>query len=477
MGKELNEVAVKTEFAQVVQHGEKLILPSAMTPESAVELLMKFIEHNEQEVIVVEDYDVFPWDGANGLFNVLTQKFGWATAVPVPGLFGPRPPTTVQVEVGYNQKKSIIWGDFSLPGIPGRLSCQSTQGTGGRTIFRLAAKVKRKHEGMVREICELLRAELKVNSLYRGKALRIRFNADDGRALDMPEIKFLDVASVRPEKLILSRHLYDAIETNLYTPITRVAELRANNIPVKRGVLLGGTYGTGKTLAASVASRIATDVGVTYLAVDRADELADAIEFAKQYSSTACVVFCEDIDREVNGERSVEMDDLLNIIDGIDSKSSNLIMVLTTNDLQGINPAMLRPGRLDAVIEVTAPDAEAIERLLRYYGGDCISDDLDLSQVGSVLEGCIPAVVEEVVKRAKLAQLKLNPRGQLVQDLTVQALLESAETMKGQLKLLKDRIEVKPSEVNIGDLIGQAVVEKFNGQIKEMGEHIVRALS
>ena len=39
------------------------------------------------------------------------------------------------------------------------------------------------------------------------------------------------------------------------------------------------------------------------------------------------------------------MDDVLNIIDGIDSKKANIITVLTTNDLEGINPAMLRPGR------------------------------------------------------------------------------------------------------------------------------------
>ena len=41
---------------------------------------------------------------------------------------------------------------------------------------------------------------------------------------------------------------------NLFTPITRVKDCIKNSIPVKRGILLGGTYGTGKTLAATVAA-------------------------------------------------------------------------------------------------------------------------------------------------------------------------------------------------------------------------------
>lgn len=58
-----------------------------------------------------------------------------------------------------------------------------------------------------------------------------------------------------------------------------------------------GTYGTGKTMAATVASRLAVDAGITYVYVPRADELSDAIEFAKQYQSPACVIFCaEDIE-------------------------------------------------------------------------------------------------------------------------------------------------------------------------------------
>lgn len=466
MGQELGSIAVRTEHAEVVQHGEKLILPSGMSPDAAIDILLRKMKYDDEEVSVLEEYDVFPWDGAHALQRVLEQRFGWANAVPTQGFFGPQPPKTIMVEVGYQEKLNVIWGKFSLPGIQGWLHTGVKTTNSGRLMFVLQGQVKRKHEGFARSIMEDVRQFLRENSLYRGKAIRMRFRDDEGKAFEMPDIKFLDTQSVREDQLILSDHLHDSVETNLYTPIRRVRELRANGIPVKRGVLLGGTYGTGKTLAAAVASKIAVEQGVMYLAVDRADELAMAIEFARQYEDPACVLFCEDIDRVVSGERDTDMDDLLNVIDGIDSKSSNLIVVLTTNDLDSLNPAILRPGRLDAVIEVTPPDAKATERLLRYYGEDNISEGEDLSEVAEVLEGHIPAVIEEVVKKAKLAQLRRLPQGHLVEGLSVEALLESARTMHGQLDLLQRRIE-NPAKVDpsFKEMIEGAVANSIDGQL------------
>jgi transitional endoplasmic reticulum ATPase len=151
-------------------------------------------------------------------------------------------------------------------------------------------------------------------------------------------------------------------------------------------------------------------------------------------------VFCEDIDRAVHGERTIEMDEILNIIDGIDTKSANIMVILTTNHLDNINPAMLRPGRLDAVIDVLPPDGPAVEKLLRVYGGENLAETTNLHQVGELLSGTIPAVIAEVVKRAKLSQLSLQKRGEKVTMLTESALIESASTMQAQLRLLnKDR--------------------------------------
>lgn len=471
MSKTLDQAGEKSHVAEIVYHGEKMILPDGMAIDAAIDLLKRRQKFLEEEVKIQEVFDVFPWDGANAIDEVLTRKFGWSAATATPGQFGPRPPALISIDVDYGKTKQVPWGAFSLPNVDGLLHTTTGQ-KDGHIAFALVATVKRKDEATIKKIFDEVRDYLKHNSIYKGKAIKIRFLDDDGDTLAMPEPKFMDTSTISEDMVIYPKDVQDQIAINLFTPIKRIHDCLANKIRIKRGVLLGGKYGTGKTLAATVASKIAVDHGITYVYVPRADELAHAIGFAKQNQSPACVVFVEDIDREMNGERTAEMDDILNIIDGIDSKSTNVIVVLTTNNMNGINPAMLRPGRLDAVIEVLPPDAEAVEKLLRLYGEKAIDKDTNLAKAATLLDGEIPAVIAEVVTRAKLAQLCLQEPGVPITMLSEAALVASAASMAKQLKLLKDRSEEKPKEVSdVADALAAVFAKAMNGT-KEQVEAI-----
>lgn len=466
MGQDLKSIT-PIQVADVVHAGEKLIVPDGMEIPQAIDLLQRRAKYLTERVNITETFNVFPWDGAVALDAVLTEMYGWAPAEAT-GFWGMNPPTLVDVQVGFQKHKKVAWGAFGLPNVDGRIHCD-TELKNGTYRFKIVATATRKDQQTLEKLFENLRAYLRTNSIYRGQAIKIRFNNDDGKVLAMPEPTFLETGGISEADLIYPAEVQVAIETNLFTPISRVADCMLNDIPVKRGVLLGGTFGTGKTLAAKMASKLAVDAGLTYIYVPRADELSLAIAFAMQYQNPAAVLFCEDIDRAVSGERSVEMDDLLNIIDGIDSKGAHLITVLTTNDLKAINPAMLRPGRLDAVIEITPPDAAAVERLLRLYGGASIAMDLDLSEAAAKLHGAIPAVVAEVVKRAKLAQLRLEAPGQKIAMLSSAALVEAASTMAMQLSLLypKAVVDAAPS---FSQMITDAVKTGLNGTIEAVHE-------
>lgn len=438
MPKTLSELQKEVHVAEIVHHGEQLILPENMGMDDAIDLIKRRKRYLEEEVEMVEVFNVFPWDGAYSLNTVLTKKFGWSPAEATPSFFESNPPKMVTIDIDHDKKATIPFGRFSLPNVDGHIDCSATR-KNGRVVFAIEATVLRKDEQTIKELFAELHAELKVSSIYRGKAFKLRFRDERGRQIAVPEPKFMDTTDIDEGMLVYPHETQMAIETNLFTPIQRIRDCIANDIPVKRGVLLGGTFGTGKTMAAKVASKYAVQNGLTYLYVTRADELSDAIEFAKMYCDPACVIFCEDIDRAMkadNSERTVEIDDILNIIDGIDTKASNIITVLTTNDLKSITPAMLRPGRLDAVIDVLPPDAAAAQKLVRLYGADAIPADEDLTEVGKTLDGVIPAVIAEVVKRAKLAQLRLQESGTLVTSLTSTALLDASKSMRSQLDLL-----------------------------------------
>jgi len=446
MGKGLDKMVPVTNVAEVVHHGERLIIPEKMTIEDAMDLLYRRGEYLNAKVDISEKFDVFPFDGAYALSQVIINRYGWAEGVPIKSMFGETKPHIFKIPSGVHTKVDVPWGQFELPNIEGTLNTHVDRGSTGRAVFILSAEVKRSDEPTIRGLFDELREYLKNNSLYRGKAIKIRFRDDDGEMIGMPEPEFIDVSSAHPEGLILNEDLAASINANLFTPITRVDDCIQNGIKVKRGVLLGGNYGTGKTLAATVAARLAQDNGITYVYTPRADELGDAIAFAKQYQSPACVVFCEDIDRNLSGKRTVKIDDILNILDGIDTKSENIITVLTTNHLENVNQAMLRPGRLDAIINVVAPDAVTAARLVRHYGAEAINESEDLSEVGTALEGQIPAVIEETVKRAKLFQLALLDKGHAVTDISAEALRQAAVTMATQIELLAgEPIEALPT--------------------------------
>ena len=458
MGQTLDQAGEKSHVVEIVYHGDQLIIPDGMSLDETMKLIKSRKEYLETKVDMQETFDVFPWDGANAIHEVLTKKFGWSQSKATPGFWGPTPPKLISIDVGYNKKKSVPWGSFSLPNVAGLLTT-GFQWNGNRMVFTLIASVLRKDEATVKDVFERVREFLKTGSIYRGKAIKLRFLDDDGDDLPMPEPKFLQVGLLREEHLIYSKSVQDAIKVNLFTPIERVQDCIDNGIPVKRGVLLGGVFGTGKTLAATVAAHLAQDHGITYIYTPRADELAKTIEFAKQYQSPACVVFCEDVDRVLSGERDVEMDDILNIIDGIDTKEANIITVLTTNNMGAINAAMLRPGRLDAVIEIPPPDGEAVQRLLRMYGSVNIDPATDLTLVGDKLAGNIPAVIMETVKRAKLSQLRLQKPGEKVKFLSEPALLEAAHTMGSQIKLLNDASAPKVPDITIDSTV-QVLMER-----------------
>jgi len=438
MSKTLETVVPVTDVAEVVHHGEKFIIPEALTINQAIDVLYKRGEYLEATVEIAEKFDVFPFDGAYALSQVIQERYGWAQGKSIISMFGEQKPQIFKIPCSVSEKVDVPWGHFELPNVDGVIMTSADRSATGRFIFNLTAQVKRKDEPTIRALFDELREYLKTHSLYRGKAIKIRFRDDEGNPHSMPEPEFMDVSGISPDGLLLNDDLTHSINANLFTPITRVKDCLDNNIKVKRGILLGGKYGTGKTLAATVAARLAQDNGITYVYTPRADELGDAIAFAKQYQSPACVVFCEDIDRSITGGRTVKIDDILNILDGIDTKGENIITVLTTNHLTDVNQAMLRPGRLDAILDIVPPDAKTASRLARHYGGGAINKGEDLSSVGDALAGQIPAVIEETVKRAKLFQLALLDEGEIVTDLSAQALHQAAVTMTTQIELLKE---------------------------------------
>jgi transitional endoplasmic reticulum ATPase len=197
--------------------------------------------------------------------------------------------------------------------------------------------------------------------------------------------------------------------------------------------------------------------------ISRVSGLDQALELARRFQP--CVVFAEDIDRAVAGEeRSPDIDDVLNTIDGVAAKGSEIITVLTTNHVERINSAMLRPGRLDAVINVEPPDADAARRLIRIYGRALLSADDPLLESGIALDGQIPAVIRECVERSKLVAIGRSEDGAELR-ITDADVAVAAAGMLAHIDLLGRPQQPEPS----GDVFQEMVRRIMDGAIAESG--------
>jgi transitional endoplasmic reticulum ATPase len=346
----------------------------------------------------------------------------------------------VGVEIAPGKFEQVVWGDVQVPDIKGVLTTGVTK-RDGMPRFLIQGTVLQKYVGQVKKIAELTRKIVREESIYRGNAVRLSSDAN-GQVNFQNDLKFLDVSNVNEDELVFPDETMEQIEVNLFTPIENAEECRKHKIPLSRKVLFEGPFGVGKTITAYVAAKKATQRGWTFIYLDRVAGLKDALLFAKQYAPA--VLFAEDIDRITTGDRDSKTDDVLNTIDGADTKGCEILTILTTNNVENIHQAMLRPGRLDAVISVRAPDAKAVQKLVRIYSRDRLPKDEDITEVGAELAGQIPAVIREVVERSKLYAIgRAKSSGTEVQ-ISGTDLARSARGMKMHLQFL-NRENKEPS--------------------------------
>lgn len=451
--------AFKNKEIKVKHVGTQIVLPDAprrMTYSEAADVLKNIDKQQKVTVKVHEEVECFPLEGAYALSAVLQQRYGFTMNEPKKSFFGDIPPALVSLSISTKETAQVIWGQFRLPGMEDcLLDCGVTMKE-GRRIFLISGNCRKGDQEEVREIARLVREYVRTRSIYRGKAFRVvTAKNDDGEYvmdLDSPPT-FLETDGIAEKDLIFSEDVTSLIKHNIFTPIEYTDLCRSSGVPLKRGVLLYGVYGTGKTLTARVASRKCVDNGWTFIYLDRAQGLKDALLFARQYSPA--VIFAEDIERVVEEARGVGVDDVLNNIDGIDSKGQEIMCIFTTNHVEKINVAMLRPGRLDAVIKVTPPDGEAAIRLVKLYARDLLDASTDLGSAAQELAGQIPASIREAVERAKLhAIARVGGTGAPVQ-LTGEDVRLAAISMRAHLELATPR----PETPSVGDRLVEALSE------------------
>ncbi len=256
-----------------------------------------------------------------------------------------------------------------------------------------------------------LRNTMRARNVYRSHVVSLAPTGDFGTT----QVRFHRLPEVTRESIVLPAAVLERIEreTLLFSKLRD--RLRAAQRHIKRGLLLYGKPGTGKTLTAMYLARQMPEHTVillnglhTIMGNHGASILEQSCRMARLLQPA--MVILEDVDlvaesRPEPGESSTcnkLLFELLNQMDGI-AEDADILFVLTTNRPDILEPALAaRPGRVDMAIEVPLPDKGCRERLFDLYGRGL---DLRLERRSDFIEqtaGVSAAFIRELLRKAAL---------------------------------------------------------------------------
>ena len=231
---------------------------------------------------------------------------------------------------------------------------------------------------------------------------------------DKPSTTFADVAGVDEAK----NDLVEVVDF-LKTP-TKFQRL-GGKIP--RGILMVGPPGTGKTL---LARAVAGEAGVPFFSMSGsefvevlvgvgASRVRDLFDQAKKASPS--IIFLDEIDAvgrqrgssiNSNDEREQTLNQLLVEMDGFDVRQA-VVVIAATNRPDGLDKALLRPGRFDRRVTVERPDWNGRLAILKIHSkGVPMASDVDLITIARATPGMVGADLANLINEAALLAARRN---------------------------------------------------------------------
>ena len=262
--------------------------------------------------------------------------------------------------------------------------------------------------------------------------------------VEIPNVHWEDIGGLEDVK----KELYEIVEL----PFKKPELFEKMGIRPIKGVLLVGAPGTGKTL---LARAVATESEVNFISVKGPELLSKYVGesekalrevFRKAKLAAPCIIFIDEIDgiaairgrgdETLVNERMV--DTLLTEMDGLQTLK-NVIVIAATNRPDVLDPALLRQGRFDRIIELPIPDLRARIEIFKVHTKRMpLAKDVSLEELAKQTEGYTGAEIEGICREAGLNAIRNNR--------SVVKLEDFEEGMKKIKKLVSKNLESKIKE-------------------------------
>jgi hypothetical protein len=272
-------------------------------------------------------------------------------------------------------------------------------------------------EAFLADVTDLMR----VHNVYRGRALEVEGSPFGGISFAVRALP-----AVARTDIVLPSGVLERIERHAIELAKQADRLRDAGRHVKRGLLLYGAPGTGKTLTAMYLAGRMPERTVLILTGAGLHSIGDACEVARELAPSMVVLEDVDLvalDRDEYQSNAV-LFELLNEMDGM-QPDLDVLFVLTTNRADRLEPALAaRPGRVDLAVELPIPDSSGRGRLIDLYARGLQLQANAVADIVASTEGASPAFIRELLRRAALLAAEGTSGELVVRDEQLAAALQ-----------------------------------------------------
>ena len=231
---------------------------------------------------------------------------------------------------------------------------------------------------------------------------------------EIPNVAWDDVGGLE--------NIKQTLKETIKWPIQYAKFFNEARVVPPRGILLYGPPGCGKTL---VAKAVAFESGVNFISIKGPQlfskyigesERAVREVFRKARQAAPCIVFFDEIDgllpkrSESSDSEASErvVSQFLTEVDGME-ELQGVVVLGATNRLDRVDPALLRPGRFDFLLEVSKPDEKSRFAIWRIHTkGKPVAANVDLKELTKLSEGLTGSDIEAVATKAALSAIRAS---------------------------------------------------------------------
>ena len=209
--------------------------------------------------------------------------------------------------------------------------------------------------------------------------------------------KFLAIEDIDFDSVVLPANQKKSIKIGALDFFKKKEIYAKAGLSFKRGMLLTGQPGTGKTLLGKILMKQteSTFIWVTAAMMQEASDVDYLFRMASELGN--CILFLEDIDDYL--EKSGAVDVLKTAMDGLGGLNDGIVTILCTNFPDRIPKALCRPGRLDEIFILQLPDEALRYKILMQVSKemDLENREEELQKLAKETEGLTPACLKEII--------------------------------------------------------------------------------